>query len=1173
MISAFGHRHLPKPSQTAGRLFPTLSIYGNFLLSWQRMVKSEPESDDVARRRKKRNVGTFPCSKCQKVFSRSDHLARHYLNHQPKEVYVCNHIISNHKGEKRTCGKTFVRKDLRERHLKRHFLLQDSKKPEDESEIHTHTTLETDQSKTQLPLVGNPGNSTSGDSNSSAFMQPQFPMAHNSPSPVHPVPPYQQAQNEQSQNQPVQNAPTQNLQSTNTSGFNNAPHLPHQLSHQLPHQLSHQLPQVGPQGIPPHNGYYQSPMQNHYAQGSHQITDSQDHTSTKFQAPDFPLANNRTYRPFPNWRPDPFPSYYGMQSPPNNNQEINRGTNGAFPQSQNDILSWLFTDSSPEVSERNHFSRPYAYLESSRPAQSPILPSHREMPPQSLPSDDDVGSSLPYFHNPGPDSLHTLGLQDLNFFSNNDNPLDLALLGPNAENSATHGFERNISMGFNFNTSTGSSNSPSNTNESLTPKTIGESSIPEVDAKSLAERLETHQNKRNIPQYPQIYVDKSIFDRMIAPLPQLSRESIAEVLKLRSDKVAVEDIISFYLYGYWESFNTSFSIIHRVSFDTKSNQPLLILAMVLIGCMYYPGTVDDDDDQEVKMSPEYKLASMIAKPLRYALFQHEDFKSPVKVWILQSLNLLEWCEKNYLSREMHERAHIHHGTTVQLLRRSPFLGGNPTVTNKAAASTSDTGEEETSDGNSDVEEASNADYVLFQKWIESESMKRITFMTFYVDIVDYIKFRHNPQIPFYQLQLLNLPCYEEQLWNSEEVNGSFRKLVKRQKKLLRPNHDMRSMKNGNRIKPGMNFLTAIKAIMRSQNLKNGSHKLPVFIKSILFGGLVSIMHEMQQVELQSKFTMLMANDRLDKGSNQSWKELLTKVFDDWDMGHQSVHEHLFDDLIFQGSLNQCSFPMYHLVQIIGFSDINHYDIAIFGGSPRNMSVDASAKDLKIVQKKLLSIWTKDTKIRSVDELINTKSVIHSYWILWELMLAPLNENGECISNHFAYNWNTGHSSLEMLYVVSIATLVLWCYVFSLNGAESNSFAELEGKILLEELRNYKKLASFAAEDGYHYLYRIQNEFIASLKELGLLEGYVLHSRSRKASSVPLHTVVGKYCELLPSINLKQNISGLCFLVGTKLRKSQWQIIRENAKLIINCGLRSVGKKVVHCPDLFDNEFE
>ncbi|KAK2741785.1 zf-C2H2 Zinc finger, C2H2 type [Myotisia sp. PD_48] len=46
---------------------------------------------------------------CDKSFYRSEHLSRHRLNHRPKEVFQCQH-----------CPKKFVRRDLVQRHEKRH---------------------------------------------------------------------------------------------------------------------------------------------------------------------------------------------------------------------------------------------------------------------------------------------------------------------------------------------------------------------------------------------------------------------------------------------------------------------------------------------------------------------------------------------------------------------------------------------------------------------------------------------------------------------------------------------------------------------------------------------------------------------------------------------------------------------------------------------------------------------------------------------------------------------------------------------------------------------------------------------------------------------------------------------------------------------------------------------
>ncbi|KAK8017303.1 hypothetical protein PG993_013629 [Apiospora rasikravindrae] len=53
----------------------------------------------------------FRCTDCSKVYSRAEHLQRHQLNHNPKVVYKCQHA---------GCYQAFVRKDLLDRHERRH---------------------------------------------------------------------------------------------------------------------------------------------------------------------------------------------------------------------------------------------------------------------------------------------------------------------------------------------------------------------------------------------------------------------------------------------------------------------------------------------------------------------------------------------------------------------------------------------------------------------------------------------------------------------------------------------------------------------------------------------------------------------------------------------------------------------------------------------------------------------------------------------------------------------------------------------------------------------------------------------------------------------------------------------------------------------------------------------
>lgn len=1101
-------------------------------------------------KKKKRTLGNFQCPDCDKIFTRSDHLARHHLNHKPKELFECEVLLEGFGGSKHKCGKTFVRKDLKERHVRRHAEL--------------------------LGLV-DPNRVVSSISKS------------------------------------LRGSITSQSSVSESSNLTNT-YQPHSSL-----QVSNLIHDTGPTT---HYNVLPPAIGSDLAHG----------------------RNSTDIHAFPGGRTNGSLQPQGMvASQMNEIYEQLPNFNSNIPQTQNDILSWLFTESPPDMisppgkmihehqkresfnkSNNNTYAnnsnlspqvpinaRPYESIGAGQipsPYDNPqFSPLSNQLQQPAVPNQTPIekGELLaPFYHInnvTGLQSMNSYGMQDVSIFSNVDNPLDEVFLRSyqaQSENGNNPNSASNLKLSV---CSTGSSNSPATTNESITSPILTSDihNSPKSNEQQNSAKKQEKQEKSNVQNNKHIYIDITIMNSLLDSLPKLTRGGIETIFQHSNanDEYSIENRFSRYLSVYWSIFHPQFTILHKPSFDTKVAEPLLLLSMIIIGCSYYASSDILTDTYPLrKKSPEFKLSSTIAKPLRFMIFQHEDFKSPVKLWILQSLNMLEWCEKNFLLRRMHERGHIHHGTTVQLLRRSPLLGGNPTNINKreTSVSGSNTSADESDTLNEmSTENSDNTDYDLFVKWIDSESMKRVTFMTFYLDIIDHIKFRHNPQILFYQLQLLNLPCDDEHLWESAEVNGSFRKIVKRQKKLqLKSNHERKNtniMKrkkeaNGNipiKIKNGESFLNVLKKLLRPfQNPTNPETKadinLSLFTRKILFAGLVSIMYQMQQSDLQNNSSLLSSESiEGNKKGFKIWKEILTKAFDNWNLeingtccsGKFKLHSNMSD--IF--AKFQCQFPLYHLTQIIGMADINHYDIAIFGGSPANMSVSATMKDHYTVQNKLNKIWLRGSKSTktSVNDLINLKSIIHCYLLLWELMLKPTNV--ETTGDEFL-EWDVDNDYFDGMYAVGIATLVLWSFVFSTCGVESQRFDEVNDvrKISSE---NYKELVELSAEGAYEYMHRIRQEFLTNLRKDNLHNEYNIHPFKLNNRISSPHEIIKKYCELLPIISNKQNISGLCFLVGTKLLNSQWDIIRENGKLILNCGLRSIGKKNVLCLDLFDNELE
>ncbi|KAK6465763.1 C2H2 zinc finger protein [Scheffersomyces coipomensis] len=1262
-------------SSTSSTTSPTISNH---------TVSTNTDSKDTTHtkppsRKKRRTLGTFPCLHCNKIFSRSDHLARHNLNHEPKEVFKCDFLIEDYSGNKKLCGKTFVRRDLKERHIRRHLEILDAKpldpalikeyeknlqlKHEHDDELDendddieneekdhpiTATTKKRksvsksiNQSNGYLPTssINSPSqtnghllqisnlihenednknidssltkksitttspmtNKTTNQSSSSPFnllpiqdfsttttnIPTSYPLYNtNIPTPnmtsmVLPQTSSQLSMTQQQINNPPQPSISQQQSQTNLSDFYNQPLI----------NFTKNLPQTQNDIL--------SWLFNENAAGS--STSSLISGASSSRANDG-IANNNS-NPMINAATAAMqnmilPPQNQFQSPQNALQnpmgELNNNDNGNIP---NTGISPFPPNPNVQFSPLN--DQQLQNLANAMLAQS--IPPQPQQQQQQQPTQIQPNSRSNSLQNYS-------GIQD-NLFQNDDNPLDEVFIRNYQSLNTLNGGAGGLANVNNFAipdttymnlnmTSTASSSSPTNTNESNTsPKTLSDFHFAtKLDTYEL--KLLNHAEKSNMEKNKHIFIDTLILESILRCLKTVDRESIEEIFKnYDHDKVTIEDRLSYYLHMYWLVFHPQFSIIHKPSFNTKVTQPLLLISMIVIGCHYSSPELDELMAKKLMQSPEYKFSTLITTPLRYMIFQHEDFKSPVKLWILQSLNMIEWVEKNFLSRRMHERAHLHHGTTVQLLRRSPLLGGNPTVNMKKSASS--TSGSNSSAGEDESEEAvvnelngafDSTDSELFLRWVESESMKRVTFLTFYLDTIDYVKFRHPPQIMFYQLQLLNLPCDDDCLWESNDVNESFKKVVKKQRKLQQQqkhDDDNNTNKNIVKIRNGESFLNVLKKLLKPYKPRETLLKMNLsrFSKKILLAGLVAIMYQMQQIDLQSSSSLLTSNGIIQTNAHRSkiWKEIILKAFDNWHFEllasftntPLSVTDKVFKDV----DSNLIPSPMLHLSQIIGFSDINHYDIAIFGGSPANMSVNATMKDHYIVQRKLNNIWGKSvvnnvnnslnanatsptivTK-KSINEIINIRGVIHCYLLLWHLMLKPLEDDDDDCCNMKAefIDWKACPDYFDSMYAVSIATLVLWSYVFSTLGLESSKFNQLQTddeKIL--HSKNYEDIVHLSAEGGYEYLSRIREDYITHLKQL-------------KSKYTP-HEILNKYGDILPLIANKQNISGLCFLVGTRLLCSQWQVIRENAKLILNCGYRSIGKKNILCLDLFDNEF-
>lgn len=440
---------------------------------------------------------------------------------------------------------------------------------------------------------------------------------------------------------------------------------------------------------------------------------------------------------------------------------------------------------------------------------------------------------------------------------------------------------------------------------------------------------------------------------------------------------------------YWTCFHIQYPILHKPSFNTFTCPPILLLSMVMTGACYAkcePNSMFTKNPRE--------FADLIADPLRLIIFSREEFHPPSEVHIIQSLLLLECYERFATNRKMHERAFLHHGTIIQLLRRSPGLGGNP-LKNKT-----------------DYNRNQNA--TIWEKWIEFESVKRSALFAFYIDSTHSMVFGYQLMLFSNQIQL-NLPC-DDELWES----------------YLTPDE----IPNRNDSIP---FIVGLKKLLNREHVHTSK-----FGNKILLAGLLTIMFQMQQRDLQGS---VLEFEQL----RDTWKDTLSLAFDYWncDIMHgccnsESAYYLKDQPLKSQRPLcltkedTKCKFPVYHMAQIT--LRIQHYDYYIFAGAPWRMNVQAEASDYELVEKKIRE-WAATQNGRV--------SVIYAYLFLFEMFLSPQDSLNQ---TNLEYT-SDSDAILDRLNVLALATLLTWSYNYVKSGPEAMSLVNNENTFPLYSLEN------------------------------------------------------------------------------------------------------------------------
>ncbi|KAL9064005.1 MAG: hypothetical protein Q9157_007995 [Trypethelium eluteriae] len=490
-----------------------------------------------------------------------------------------------------------------------------------------------------------------------------------------------------------------------------------------------------------------------------------------------------------------------------------------------------------------------------------------------------------------------------------------------------------------------------------------------------------------------------------------------------------------YIASYWLHFHQQMPILHRPTFSADGCPDLLLIAMIAIGAACLEKT-----HGHAVTTACAELSNFLAWHLRWQLFQDADFRPPAKLWVFQALLLLEIFEKMYSSRPLHERAHIHHATTLTLMRRGSSLIGRSALDSPPSIKDGGRGSASAGSGTTALgQAAANTPDEWWNHWITNEATRRVAFAAFVMDSTHATMFGHSAVMVAHEMRL-PLPC-DEYLWGAKSSTE-----VGRAESSLQANGFKQ-----------ITFLDALKKTLNNETVATNS-----FGRVIIMAGLLSVSWHMNQRDLQ--VSSLGVSQAL--GGRDKWKGSLTRAFDFWKRdfdealaktgpdgqnshilgapgGGSNFQNGLDDDNIFEART-----VLHHLAHMAMHVDI--VDCQIFAGAARLLGRSITPGDYAAVQRRMKGTWALSARARD--------ATFYALRFLSQVLIPEDHEaeqqssqgqqqqqqrrsvtvKQENDSPTFDPSSSIRYSArddflLNRPWVLYFAALIVWCYGFALDG--------------------------------------------------------------------------------------------------------------------------------------------
>lgn len=324
--------------------------------------------------------------------------------------------------------------------------------------------------------------------------------------------------------------------------------------------------------------------------------------------------------------------------------------------------------------------------------------------------------------------------------------------------------------------------------------------------------------------------------------------------------------MQLYLKSYWKHFHDYLPILHSPTFSPDAAHTYLLMAVLILGSSMLTR-------QKGFEGRGMKSTSLMAWNLRGHVLLHVDASSPGRLWVFQTLLLLEFHDKLLASTSLHDRALVFFPTTLNLMRQSSTLFGRQVPRSPRSAPAAASAEPETTKPRAELsvgffapqKPSAQRPESWWEYWIVQEAIRRAAFAAFVLDISHSVMFGHSQTLVFHEIHLF-LPC-DRLLWSSHSPSeiGA-----------------VESSLYASGVKP-FSFLEALRKMFKRQPCRTN-----VFGWLVLLSGLLSIVGHMQQREVLASS---LEHDLVSAASDK-WQPKLIQALQWWKSEYEGNLEHL-----------------------------------------------------------------------------------------------------------------------------------------------------------------------------------------------------------------------------------------------------------------------------------------